>query len=169
MTLISGGNLVVKYSFVIQRICRPWLIFSEDSRQFCIWFSWLINGHGHQRRKIGRFLSCFLAVYISNIRSIIHDITHRGNAPRLRNIFPFPLWICYLITLLVPSSQLSDKSRSIALCVTMPHKLVFERGNEVSLTHGIVGIRFPRIVRWVRDFKKSIIAVACWPSTNVIT
>ena len=126
---------------------------------------------GHQRRKTPTFLSCFLAVYISTIGSLIISLVveiRLGYETLFRGFrLGFVVWS------LLPFSDAGSDFRRLrcvpclrcnwaakvdqSLYVTMPHKLVFGRSNEVSLTRGIVGIGVPRIV-WL-DMALSYLAV----------
>jgi len=141
---------------------------------------------GHLRRKIPTFLSCFLAVCISDIRSLIisHVVEiHLG----LYETFFRGFRCGFVIWSLLPFFNAGSDFRQlryvpcirrnwattvdqIALCVTTPHELVFGRSNDVSLAHGIVGIGVPKIVWLVGNLSClcGTLAIACRQSTNVI-
>lgn len=68
---ICGGNLVIISCLVLYacNLCLPWLIFQKSFA--CFAFDFLNLFRGHQRTITRTFLSCFLTVYISAIRSLI--------------------------------------------------------------------------------------------------
>lgn len=172
ITLICGGNLVIISCLVCMHViyaAHGWF-FQKSFVSFASHFFFNLF-RGHQRRKTPTFLSCFLAVYISTIGSLIISLVveiRLGYETLFRGFrLGFVVWS------LLPFSDAGSDFRRLrcvpclrcnwaakvdqSLYVTMPHKLVFGRSNEVSLTRGIVGIGVPRIV-WL-DMALSYLAV----------